>query len=255
MRKDNLTIIGVTAVGGAFALFVRWLQNGAIFDLETGLATPNAAVSWILVLLCAAVAVVQLVLSLRLCYRLAEAETSVSSNTAQMLNRIVRIVLSALSILGGILMLLTAFRSGQMVLMLCLAILALGTGLGMLWLSLNAAGKTPMHCLCYAVPIIFYCLWLIIAYKDNASNPVLWSYCMQILAICTGILAWFFSAGRVFDKPQPTKALFFSQFAAFLGILLLADELPLSTHLLLLCPMLFLLLSTKQFRPSTDENP
>lgn len=242
MRKDNLTIIGVTAVGGAFALFVRWLQNGAVFDPQTGLATPNAAVSWVLAALCIAVAAIQLVLSLRLRYRLAEAEAPVSSGALQLLTRIVRLVLSALSIVGGVLMLLSALRAEQTVLLICLAILALGTGLGMLWLSLRASGRSSAHCLCYAVPIIFYCLWLIVVYKDNASNSTLWSFCMEILAICAGILAWFFSAGRVFDNPQPTKAIFFSQLAAFLGILLLADTLPLGTHLLLLCPMLFLLL-------------
>ena len=48
MRKDTLFIV-TPIIGGAFGLFLRWLQISVIFDPETGLAARNAGLSWALV--------------------------------------------------------------------------------------------------------------------------------------------------------------------------------------------------------------
>lgn len=256
MRKDSLLLIGVTAVGGAFALFVRWLQNLTVFDAATGLANPGAAVSWILVLLCVAVAVAQLLLILRMHRRPAEVTETIAENKGAPLARIATIALAVLCLAGAALMLLSArFSAGKTTLMLCLSILAVFTALSLLWLALCKSENSALHCLCCTVPVLFYCLWLIIAYKDNASNPVLWSFAPEILAISGGILSWFFAAGYVYGKPQPVKALFFTHFSVFLSILVLADERALGMQLLLLCPALSLLFLSERLRTQCAPQP
>ena len=116
MRKDKLFLIGVTGVSGAFALFVRWLQNLSIFDAGTGLAKPGAVISWILVLLCIAAAAVQFLLILRSYNRPCAAVQVLSANGVNVLIRIITFALAVLSLIGAALMLLSVSST----LMLCL---------------------------------------------------------------------------------------------------------------------------------------
>ena len=241
MQKDSMTILGVTAVGGAIGLFIRWLQNTAIFDAETGLARANAPVSWFFVIYCVAVLITQLVLSLRLRYCRAETDYGRAFAGRSPVFPILGAVLGCLTALGGLICLLGAFSSPYAVLLFLLSLLAVFMGLAMVWLALRGGKNGAAACLCTAVPVLFYCFWLIVSYKENSSNPVLWSYCTEILAISAQVLAWFFVAGYAFGRAKPVKTLFFCQLAAFLSIVAMADARPFGRQLLLLCPALMLL--------------
>ena len=74
------------------------------------------------------------------------------------------------------------------------------------------------------VPILFMCFWLILLYKDNASNPILLSYCYYCLAIITTTLSFYFTAGFVFKKPAPGKTVFIYLASIFFCMITLADD-------------------------------
>lgn len=253
MQKDSLTILGVTAVGGALGLFVRWLQNTSIFDAETGLARQNAGISWAFVILCVIVAAVQLILTLRLRYCRAEPDYCNALQGRGPFLPIFSAIMGALTLVGGVASFSAVFASNYVVLLLVLAVLGIFTGLALIRLALNKSSGA-MTCLCTAVPVVFFCFWLIVSYKENASNPELWSYCIEILAICASILAWYFVAGYAFGRPKPMKTLFFCQLAAFLNIVAMADSRPLGRQLLLLCPALMLLATAVQLVRNLHRN-
>lgn len=244
MRKNSLTVIGVSAIGGAFSIFVRWLQNTIIFDAETGLARRGAGISWALVLLCVLVAAAELLVTLRLRSRLSSDTQTELLRAGSKWGRIFFVAMAGLTLLGGILHLissLTGARQGVPVLDLILSVLAIAAGAALLVLALGKAKDGASRCFCYAAAILFYCFWLIVCYKDNANDPVIWKFCMQILSIGASALGWYYAAGFAYDHPQPAKTLFFCQLAAFLGILVMADERSIGAQLLLLCPALMLL--------------
>ena len=244
MRKEGRNMIAVALIGGAFSFFMRWLQNTAIFDPETGLAQRNSAISWILVLLCIVVALVQLVLTSRVQNKSSAPQTENLFYTDHKLLRYIYILLAGLTALAGLLLLIGALRSerGSDVLRLILALLALGTGASLLVLVCKKTLDNSARCLCSAVPVLFNCFWLIVCYKDNAVDPVIWRFCMQILAICAAILAWYYLAGYAFGSPKKCHTLFTCQLAGYLSILVLSDSFRRSEKLLLIAPGLLLLL-------------
>ena len=82
------------------------------------------------------------------------------------------------------------------------------------------------------VPTIFLCFWLILLYRQNASNPVLLSYVYQCLAIMTSALSFYFTSGFLYEKPAPGKAIFTYYAAIYFCSISLADDLPMSIRLI-----------------------
>ncbi len=241
MRKDSVLLIGTAAVGGAFGFFVRWLQLSSAFDAETGLMRSGAAASRILIALVIAVAAVQLLQTLRLRARLPETPGLDFFAGGSTVYRFFCAGMGILTAVGGLLQLIASLRGGVSVFYVCLSLLALFSGLCMAALSLSATAGVAARCLCCTVPVICGCLRLIAIYKANDSNPVVWSFCMPLLAVAAGILGWFYFAGLAYDKPRRPQLLFFCQLAPFLSILSLADPGSLGDRLTLLCPSLLLL--------------
>jgi len=73
------------------------------------------------------------------------------------------------------------------------------------------------------IPTLFLCFWLVLVYRDNASNPVLLSYAYQILAIIASALAFYFTSGFVYGKPAPGKTVFFYFMSIFFCFITVAD--------------------------------
>ena len=66
------------------------------------------------------------------------------------------------------------------------------------------------------IPIIVFSVMLLLCYKINSSEPVIWSYCIEIVTCCICILAFFRNAGFAFERPMPYRAIYLSMLAAFM---------------------------------------
>ena len=252
MRKNSILILCTAAVGGAFGFFVRWLQLRSALDAETGLMRPGAASGRVLIALCIVVAAVQLLYTFRLRDRLPGTPGLDFFERGSAAYRFFCAAMGLLTFVAGVLMLIAALRS-RMVLSLFLALLAMFAGLCMAALSLSATAGAAARCLCCTVPVLFFCFWLIVAYKSNASNPVIWSFCMPLLAVTANVLGWFYLAGLAYDKPKPGCLLFFCQYAPFLSLLSLADSAGLGEKLALVCPSLLLLAAAARMAGEAGE--
>ena len=83
------------------------------------------------------------------------------------------------------------------------------------------------------VPTLFLCFWLVMVFRENATNPVLISYSYQSLAIVFSALGFYFTAGFLYGKPAPGRAIFAYNLAIFFGIITLADDHPFGIVLLI----------------------
>jgi len=84
------------------------------------------------------------------------------------------------------------------------------------------------------VPTLFMCFWLILLYRQNASNPVLLSYIYQCIAIVATALSFYFTSGFLYGKPAPGKAIVTYYCAIFFCAVALADGHHISTTLIYL---------------------
>ena len=83
------------------------------------------------------------------------------------------------------------------------------------------------------VPTIFFCFWLILTYRQNASNPVLLSYVYLCLALVSSALSFYFTSGFLYDKPGPGKATVAYCSAIYFCAVTLADDHLFSIKLIL----------------------
>jgi len=82
------------------------------------------------------------------------------------------------------------------------------------------------------VPTIFLCFWLIMIYRQNASNPILLSYVYQCIAIMASALSFYFTSGFLYEKPAPGKAIVMYYASIYFCAIALADDLPLSIKII-----------------------
>jgi len=74
------------------------------------------------------------------------------------------------------------------------------------------------------IPTIFMCFWLVIMYRQNATNPVLLKYAYYCLAIIAAALSFYYTSGFVYNKPSPGKTMFFYFAAIYFCFVTLADD-------------------------------
>ena len=73
------------------------------------------------------------------------------------------------------------------------------------------------------IPGFFACLWLINAYRDKATDPVVLSYGWHLLAIICVVLALYYAAGFSYRNVRPRLTLYFSLLGVFACLTTLAD--------------------------------
>ena len=83
------------------------------------------------------------------------------------------------------------------------------------------------------IPTLFMCYWLILIYRDNASNPVLLSYAYMCLAIVFSSIGLYFSSGFAIGKTVIGKAIVGYIGATYFCMVTLADDISMSLKLII----------------------
>ena len=227
--KKSLELACWVAGAGAFGVFLRWLQVQLNFD-ELGLAEPGALP-------------VVVALYLPVCFFLfqyfvrryekdglfpPEEFGACFSNTGHRLYTIIRIAAGLIICLGAALLFLQSETDLHASDYRILALLAFPAGLAFpIWLgSANRETQLPSWLLCLLsfLPMLFLAAWLIICYKLNTINSVIWSYIIELLAVTSAMFSFFRLGGYVFEKPNGRRCLGDCLFSAMICIMALADE-------------------------------
>lgn len=129
--------------------------------------------------------------------------------------------------LGGLLLYAASETDEQVTLLRVLAGLSVVFGLSYPAL-IGSAGKVArrrwLWCAAACEPVLLFAFWLVLSYKTNAINSVVWAYAVEMAAIVAAMAAFFRLAGFLFDSPSGWRSMFFSMMGAALCIMALADE-------------------------------
>ncbi len=226
--KKSLELCCYVAGAGAFAVFLRWLQLQLSFD-DLGLAEPSALHVFVALFLlaCAGVYLHFIQRFDRQRLYLPE-EFSLSFSNREKAFRILRIAAGAVVVVGALLLFMqseTDRNSGDFRILALLGVLS-GAAFP-LWLgAANREEQAQPWLLCVLglIPIVWLAAWLIICYKHNTINSVIWSYVIELLAVALSMDAFFRLAGFVFSKPNWKRCLFSCMLAAVLCFMTLAEE-------------------------------
>lgn len=240
---------------GAFSLLLRWMQNLIVFDKETGLAAPGAALSYIVAVFCVvtALAFAVIVMGLRKYKAPREFESAFRGRTV--FYPLGYIAFGFLMVAGATWLFIAAGHSEYPTLFRTLALLAAGSGVAVPVLLNGTKNNldTGAKCLCSVVPVAQFCFWLIVSYKEHAANPTVWVYAIEILAISAALLGFYFLSGYAFGRARPLPAIYFCGLGGYMCIVVLADSLTMGRQLMFLATAVLLLLTTVVLVENLEE--
>lgn len=95
----------------------------------------------------------------------------------------------------------------------------------------NKSGDSS-HIAAVVTPL-FLCLWLVITYKNNSTDPELLNYCGMCLALMAAILSFYFSAGFAFGRDNKLCTVIFGLLAVYSCTVAAADFSSLPLRLIL----------------------
>ena len=245
MQKKSLEISCYVAGGGAFGVFLRWLQDQIAFN-ELGLVDKSIFNVLVPLFIAAAAWVFNRFL------RQDEADLySVSEDPGEALYneglpfQVARIAAGALMCLGAVMLFAESEVDKQVTALRVLALAAVLAGVAYPLLLAEANRDKPRvnrMCVLAFAPILLFSVWLVVCYKSNAINSVPWSYGLDIFTCIMGMLAFFRLAGFAFGSPNGRRCRFDAMFTAVLCLMCLADERYTGMQLMLLSAALMLIL-------------
>ena len=227
MQKEAWTYSLTGAILGAFALLLRWLQREMIID-ESGLPLKHAAISVLLVLFLFAAAAGLWYLAGRLGGTRTASEPEDALRVRGPVPTVLLGVAGAAALGGSLLMVV----GGDSLLLRAAALLGVISA-AVLFFYPNLPRWGGFGAGLSLLPVIFFSLWLIVCYKDNAVNPIVWDYGMLILAVSGSLFAAYRLCGYLYYRIQPRRTVFACALAVMLCLAVLMDEISLGVRVLL----------------------
>ena len=227
MQKEAWTYTMTAMILGAGGLMIRWLQCESVFDKETGLPVQGAALSVIMGIVLVMIAAVLWWLSGRV--GCAGSSGEPEEALARPNKEVAFLIVFAAVICGAGSLLM--FFTESTILMRIVALLGLLAAFCFA-ATLFLPGWGGFGALLSVIPVLFQALWLVLFYKTNVVNPIVWSYCVQILAITACLGAAFRVCGYMFYRINPRKAVFSCGLALAFCLCVITDNAPAAYRLM-----------------------
>ena len=240
MQKKSLEICCYVCGAGAFGVFFRWLQDQMAFD-DAGLA-EKSVFNYLVPLLNVASAL----LFHRFIEQAQNEKLYIPTDFCQALKNEGRLftffrwVSGGLMIIGGLLLISSCETDKDAELLFILAFIAIACVLSYPLLLGSANDKygklrhPTLACFGAFLPILLFAFWLVISYKKNALNSVIWSYLIEMATMTVAMLAFFRAAGFAFGAAKTWRSFFTIMLGAVMCIMSLADERNMGMQIILL---------------------
>ena len=243
MRNRAYHLTAYAAVISAAGFMLRWLQNIRIIDPETGLATSGMPISYVVagLIVLAAASFAGIAFYLRRFDAPCDPEMALTGKT--LIHTAISIIPALILAAAGVMLLAQAASDKNILILIfgaatfigAVSVLGLVTGM-------RRPDKAGARRLWSGLLILFGGLWLITIYKTAATDPVLWRFAVEILAICVSLLAFYHVAGYFYGQPTPYVSIFLCQTGAFLCIMSAIDDHSTAENLCFIAVALLLLI-------------
>ncbi len=265
MQKRALEITCYVCGAGAFGVFVRWLQVMMAFD-EAGLAKRSVFNFLVPGIIIAAAIVFN-----KFSKKIKEERLYIPKEFCEALFNpgrfftILRWTAGGLMCFGAVLLIASSETDKNAELLRVLAAFGFLTGLSFPLYLGEANYEEIEHLglirLYGTVPVVFYAVWLVVSYRENALNSVVWDYVLEVATIIVSLYAFSRVAGFAFFAAKARKCLVTCMLAAAMCIMSLADERYMGEQLMLLATAFMFVLyvwimivNLKQKKPRPKEN-
>lgn len=236
MRRLAVVAPFIALLAGVTGFYLRLTELEDVFDVNTGLPEPGSKITISLIALTLALLLACLVFTIRTGRKHSAQQGFDNAYGTDVLAYPFVFTLFGIIWLGATLKYFLESRSAAdlSASMLYFTVLSALAALSCMLLAVEMYQdpRRKSTLVLSVVPILFMCFWLIVMYKQNATNPVLLSYCYYCLAIMASTLSFYYTAGFVFKKPAPGKTIFAYLASIYFCLVTLADEHPVSIKLI-----------------------
>ena len=221
---------------GITGFFLRNTEIISVFDNATGLPERNAAVTLVLIVFTCVFMVAAIVFAVRTSMKYsALGRFDNAFGTDGFAYPVAVTVISVVWFVATVIRYLTLNSSGDVpATELIFAILSALSAISSAFFAIEMY-KNPRRKTVFAlsiVPTLFMCFWLIMLYRENASNHVLLSYAYKCLAIMSATLGFYFTSGFVYGKSPVGKAIISYCASVYFCLVTLADDNPVPIKLI-----------------------
>ena len=235
MRRFAFVMPFIALILGIGALFLRYTEINTVFDATTGLPEQNALVTLILIGVSVVVILMAVIFGIVVAKKYdANTEYTRAFSPSGLLYLGVFFILG-LGLIAAAVMYYLDQREVMVLLDMFFAAFAVLTGVSLIFLARSAykgRGGSEL-CVFGVIPVFFMCIWLILTYKQHASDPVILDYAYECVAASAAALSFYFGAGYIFKKPKPGKTVFSYLLTIFFCTLVLADDMLLPVKIFL----------------------
>ncbi|MBO5543857.1 MAG: hypothetical protein J5949_04425 [Oscillospiraceae bacterium] len=246
--KKSLELCCYVIGGGAFSVFLRWLQNQRAFN-ELGLPEKSALhVFLVLFFVAAAVVFLHFINRFEKQHMALPDDFPAAFENSGRLYLAVRIVAGVIICAGAVLLFMQTETDKNSTDYRVLSLLGGLSGICLpLWFSFANRETQPapgILCALSFVPMLWMAAWLVIIYKTNTINSVIWQFFPEMVTVAVTMLAFFRLGGYVFGRPRWKLTLFGCMMAGLFCIMTLADERFLGMQIMFLGAALMNLFAT-----------
>ena len=245
MRKLALPLTVATLVMSVFGAFLRWLQVLGLFDPETGLATPMAGISVVFTVYSLLAAAAMLGISLWLRRRMEQPTRAEEAlRYSGILPRAVAVLCALLVLVASLRAMFTAGDAQSPLMQRLFGAAGIVAAAAMLALPGKGDGTSSVTSRSASLWLpLFYGYWLVLVYRENAQDPVLWHYAVFALAVAMSTLGFYALASWYFHKGRPLSGLLYIQLGVYFDLCTLSDARSIYDKLLLIAAAVMLVVT------------
>lgn len=245
MKNKAMLPIFLSLVCGAAGAVMHYVQLRTLVDPNTGLAEKNAPISIFLAVFSALAAIALLLLARR-----AEGDVKPEYHLAFAVKSPLPLIISAVLALMMIYAAIDCFfgdslknSAGAFATLLSVFILLAGVSFAAMSFSAYRGKSGGGTTLASFIIVLFVCYWLVITYKENASDPTKMNFVYDFLGLCSSSVAAYYLAGYAFGRSRVRSSLFFSSLGIYFCLTSLPTAHSLSFKILYLFVSVYLLMS------------
>ena len=179
---------------GVGGFLLRRQELASVFD-PGGLAEKNAPVTLAIIAMIAAVIAISIVCGVMAAKKYSMPEGYFKAFEPLSSAGVIISLIAGLAVIAGAVMFYFDLPAGIPVSPGSLAFIALAAAAGISFAVLAIGAKIKKTgasmCLCGIIPSLFTCLWLIIVYRENNTNPVLLDFYLLCVALYFAALSFY----------------------------------------------------------------
>ncbi len=225
MQKQAIKITGFAAVAGAVGFLLRWMQSLQIYDPTTGLPDRGAGVNfWLIAVIVLTGAGLAVWLWSMRSYTMPQGAGALVGRSP--LHTVLGSLGALALLISGLVMLFASGRylfPGFRVILGVLTMAAALCGIELLVQGGKSGWEKPRQ-LFSVILTLMGCFWMVVIYKENAMDPVIWRFGVEVLAVCAATVAFYYITGYHFGQECPLRTIFFCLMGMSLCMICVIDE-------------------------------